>query len=91
VLRWRARAPAPARAVALWQRLCRRCAAAGCAREPWEGPRDFAVRAAAAWPARAAAIEAAAAAYIACRYGAPADPAAALRRLRDAVREAARR
>lgn len=88
--RWRTPRPPAERAVVLWQRLCRHCAAAGCPRQEWEGPQDFAARAAAAWPARAAAIGAAADAYIACRYAVPADPAAALRRLRDAVREVRR-
>lgn len=85
VMRWRSRAPSPEPAVVLWTELCHRCAAAGCAREAWEGPRDFSERAAAAFPDQAGSLRAAAEAYIACRYANPVDPQAAELTLRHAV------
>lgn len=85
VMRWRSRAPSPEPAVVLWTELCHRCAAAGCTREAWEGPRDFSERAAAEFPAQAVALRAAADAYIACRYASPVDPQAAISALTKAV------
>ncbi len=57
----------------LWLKFCRRLARRGIARHPWEGPRDYAARAAAALPARAAEIETIAGLYARLRYGTP-DP-----------------
>ena len=85
VMRWWAPRPSPERAVVLWQQLCRRCAAAGCVRDAWEGPRDFSERAAVAFPAQAVALRAAGDAYIACRYAIPVDSQAAIRSLANEV------
>jgi hypothetical protein len=49
--------------------FCRRLARRGIERRPWEGPQDFAARAAAALPAQAERIRRIAALYIRIRYG----------------------
>jgi transglutaminase-like putative cysteine protease len=72
--------------LALYERWCRDLAGAGCPRQPHEGPRDFAVRAAAALPGRAAEIAAVTDAYVAARYAASGDQG--LPRLRAALRSA---
>ncbi len=56
----------------LWRTLCRRLARRGLARQPWEGPRDYAERIAAAMPEQAERIRDIAALYAALRYGRPA-------------------
>ncbi len=56
-----------------YRRFCGALANAGVAREPWEGARDFAERAAARLPENAGAIREAAALFIAARYGQRAD------------------
>jgi transglutaminase-like putative cysteine protease len=56
-------------AAALWARLSGRLARRGLARRPWEGPRDYADRVAAALPAQAEEIRSIAAAYARLRYG----------------------
>ncbi|MBT0961495.1 transglutaminase TgpA family protein [Denitromonas iodatirespirans] len=53
-----------------WQRFERKLARAGLPRLPWEGPADYATRAALAFPASAAAIRAIAGRYATLRYGA---------------------
>ncbi len=64
-------------ALRAWNRLSRKLARRGLARRPWEGPRDYARRVAAALPAAAADIEIIASLYIGLRYGSG-DNAAAL-------------
>ncbi|WP_454727316.1 MULTISPECIES: transglutaminase TgpA family protein [Cupriavidus] len=73
---------------ALYARFCRALARHGCVRAPAEGPRDFAARAALAWPDAAAAILDFNRHYMALRYGppAPAARAADLAALRAALR-----
>jgi len=60
--------------VAAYARLCRALAAAGLAREPWEGPQAYAARAAAAFSAQAQFIEHATTLYIAQHYSAAPPP-----------------
>jgi transglutaminase-like putative cysteine protease len=67
-----------------YERFCRRLAAAGVTREPWEGPKQFAERAALEFPEHAAVIRKVVALYIASRY---APRAAGLGDFRKAVRE----
>jgi transglutaminase-like putative cysteine protease len=67
-----------------WDRFRALLARAGVGDEPGEGPRDFAARAAAALPARRAAIEGVTEAYLAARYGRAG--AAGLPALRAALR-----
>ena len=67
-----------------YRRFCRALANAGIAREPWEGPQQFAERAAARFPRESAAIRKAAALYIAARYARQTEAAAHFRR---AIRE----
>ncbi len=55
---------------AAWLKLCRKLGRAGLPRAPHEGPRDYAMRVAAARPALADAIQDLAARYVALRYGA---------------------
>ncbi len=57
------------RALRAWDRLSSKLARRGLARRPWEGPRDYARRVAAALPAAAAEIEVIASLYIGLRYG----------------------
>ena len=52
-----------------YRKFCRALAAAGVAREPWEGAQHFAERAAGRFPEQADAIRRAAELYIAARYG----------------------
>ena len=59
--------------VRAWQRFCRALAAAGIARERWEGPVEFGARAASALPAHADFIGRATHLYIVQRYS-PAPP-----------------
>ncbi len=59
---------------ALWDRLSRRLARSGLAREPGEGPRAWAARVGSARPPLAAAMNAIAQRYIDLRYGSPPDP-----------------
>ena len=63
-------------------KFCRKLARAGATRAPFEGPRDFAARAARLLPAQAAAIEGITARYLRLRYGreAPSGELQALRR-----------
>ncbi len=56
-----------------WQAFCRKCAARGIERAPYEGPRDFSARAARALPASRRAILRIGALYIGLRYGARAN------------------
>jgi hypothetical protein len=65
----------PDRVQRAWQAFGRKLRAHGVAREPQEGPRDFAQRAARRLPVAAAAIEAIAGLYIGARYGRAASPA----------------
>lgn len=58
-----------------WRRFERKLARAGVARLPWEGPADYASRAAMQWPQHAEAIRHIARRYADLRYGA-AEPAA---------------
>jgi transglutaminase-like putative cysteine protease len=51
-----------------YERLCRRLATAGVAREPWEGPLGFTERAALAFPQHAALLHQAGQLYAAIRY-----------------------
>ena len=73
-----------------YDRLCRRLAAAGLAREPWEGPLAFTERAACAFPAHAAVLRRAGQLYAALRYAekppAPAEFVGAVRGLPDFAR-----
>lgn len=69
----RLRAPPPPEALRLYREFCRRLAQAGIARAPHEGPRDFALRVAAARPALAAEVVRVTRLYTALRY----EPAAA--------------
>ncbi|MEO5700436.1 MAG: DUF3488 and transglutaminase-like domain-containing protein [Casimicrobiaceae bacterium] len=57
------------RVVLLWNRLCRHLARAGLPRVPHEGPLDYANRAAARWPAFAAAFTVIGTTYAELRYG----------------------
>jgi hypothetical protein len=63
-----------------YRRFCRALAKAGIEREPWEGPQQFAERAASEYPQQAAAIRDAAALYIAARYARQVDSEAPFRR-----------
>ncbi len=63
-----------------YARFCRALAKAGIAREPWEGPLQFAERAAAQCPQEAAAIRDAAALYIRARYAGQAAAAVSFKR-----------
>ena len=69
-----------------WLAFCAKLAAAGLPREPHEGPRDFAGRAALRFPGAAAAIAGLAGRYIALRYGA-ARPETEIVALKRQVRE----
>jgi transglutaminase-like putative cysteine protease len=69
-----------------YHQWCRRLAHLGVTRQAWEGPQDFATRAAGLLPAHAAAIGEAAGSYIALRYGAPGDRAALMARFSAAIR-----
>ena len=69
-----------------WRAFCRKLAARGVEREPSEGPRDYAARAARALPAARRSILSIGALYIALRYGARAS-AAGVAQLRRLVRE----
>ena len=71
----------------LWQRFCRRAAAHGFARSPYEGPSDFATRIARRFPDRGDGAMAVADAYIALRYGTDPRDAGLLAELRRRVRE----
>ncbi len=71
--------------VPIYNRFCARLAARGTARQPTEGPLDFAGRAAAAHPEAAAEIDAITRLYLSLRYGAasaPGDAATLRRRIR---------
>ncbi|WP_332674540.1 transglutaminase TgpA family protein [Aromatoleum sp.] len=61
-----------------WSAFCRKLAKRGVARQPWEGPVDYGVRAANAFPRQAAALHAIAANYARLRYGPLAEPGAVL-------------
>ncbi len=66
---WVRRRPRPADpALRLYRRFCARLARAGVARRPWEGPRAYARRAAAALPGERDRIEAITERYVALRY-----------------------
>ena len=67
-----------------YRRFCRALENAGIAREPWEGPQQFAERAATRCPREAGAIRDAAALYIAARYAGQAGAAVSFKR---AIRE----
>jgi protein-glutamine gamma-glutamyltransferase len=69
-----------------WARFCRKLARRGTARRPSEGPREFALRAAAAHPHAARAVTEISELYISLRYGPAPDPAL-LDLLRRRVRE----
>lgn len=86
LLRWWSRRTPRAPLPVIYADFCARLAAVGVHREPWEGPQDFAQRAANAVPVHSVAIAGITASYIAVRYGMPSDPAAELRRLQLAVR-----
>lgn len=55
-----------------WSAFCAKLAKRGVARHPWEGPADYGVRAASAFPEQAAALRAITARYARLRYGPPA-------------------
>jgi transglutaminase-like putative cysteine protease len=88
-LAWRRRRRDPVHA--LWQSMCRRLGRAGLPRNSFEGPLDYAARAAKQWPEFAAAFGMIGDAYAELRYGrmsGDADPrarAAVLARLRRAL------
>jgi len=63
--------PHPDRVQRLWLTFCRRLARRGLLRHPWEGPRDYALRAAAAFPSLAADIDSIATLYARLRYSTP--------------------
>ena len=65
--RVRQRADGP---LAAWRRLCGRLARLGVARQPSEGPRDFAVRAASALPEFAPALDSVSQRFVMLRYAA---------------------
>ena len=69
-----------------WLRFCKRLAKHGVPRQAWEGPLDYAARAAAAKPDWAEIIRRAAQDYVTARYGAD-DPREALQRLEAARRQ----
>jgi hypothetical protein len=71
---------------AAWLAFCRKLGARGVPRAPYEGPRDYAERAATTLPAAGEAIRRIAALYIAQRYGALAG-VERIAELRRAVRE----
>jgi hypothetical protein len=86
VLAWWLRRPGRApldEAGAAWAEFCRKLAAAGVPRQPWEGPQRFGARAAASFREQRSAILRVAELYARIRY-APAAPAAG--ELREAVR-----
>jgi len=66
---WKAR-PVRDPLVLLYERFCRRAAALGAIREPWEGPQRFAGRASQSIPAQAERIRRIAALYTGLRYSA---------------------
>ncbi len=67
---WALRRHRPADPVqAAWQRLSRKLRRRGLERQPWEGPRDYALRISAALPARATEVAAIAGLYETLRYG----------------------
>ncbi len=66
-LAWRRRRRDPVHA--LWQSMCRRLGRAGLSRDPFEGPLDYAARAAKRWPEFAAAFGIIGDAYAELRYG----------------------
>lgn len=72
---WRTR-PASDPLKAAYLRFCKRLAALGVKREPWEGPQNFAERAAETLPAHAGDIRRVAGLYIALRYSPRADKTA---------------
>jgi transglutaminase-like putative cysteine protease len=63
-----------ARALVLWEDVCRRLARGGLPRQPHEGPLAFVERAARRWPQFGIALSAIGAAYATLRYGNLADP-----------------
>ncbi|BAU50443.1 transglutaminase [Sulfurifustis variabilis] len=71
----------------IYDRYCRKLARAGLARDPHEGPLDYARRAAARWPEQRAAIVAITSRYVSFRYGS----AQASPRERTALARAVRR
>lgn len=87
LLLWQARPRAAGDPIqAAWLRFCRRLERMGVARRPYEGPRDFARRAAAAKPAQSVAIRRIVALYTALRYREAGD-ADTRRRFLRAVRD----
>lgn len=81
---WTHRAPPLDPARREWDRFCSDLARRGVSREAHEGPLDLALRARAALPERAPAIDRVTAAYVAARYSRPTD--GALGRLSESVR-----
>lgn len=71
----------------LWHRYCARLARHGCPRHPWEGPLDYAQRAAAAFPRAAPAIIHIAQQYARYRYRGEAPSPAALRDLQQTLKQ----
>jgi transglutaminase-like putative cysteine protease len=70
----------------VWDDFCKRLARQGAPRHPWEGPLDYAERAADTLPRSARAIRTIAAQYARLRYGSAAPPAAdAIRKLAQLV------
>ncbi len=60
----------------VWSAFCGKLAKRGVARRPWEGPVDYGIRAATAFPADAADLHTIAASYARLRYGPLAQPGA---------------
>ena len=87
-MRWRTRIRRDP--LKMWyERFCRNVAALGVQRQPWEGPSQFAERAAVSLPAHAERIRRAAGLYVSLRYSpapAPAEQARATREFRRLVR-----
>ena len=72
----------------IWLRFCAKIARKGCERLPWEGPMDYARRAAERHPEHASTLLTIARHYAGLRYGQPrADQAAQVRELYTAVRQ----
>jgi protein-glutamine gamma-glutamyltransferase len=84
-LAWRLRTPPAPEALRLYDEFCRRLEAAGIARAPHEGPREFAARIARQRPALAARAGKIIRLYVRLRYE-PAPPAAAIVALRKEMR-----